>query len=60
MRVRISVVGGVAYVEEVPPGVVVEVTDYDVDARTAERDEHGRACSRYQVTAETTALAEVA
>lgn len=48
--VKISVVGGVAYVEQVPPGVTVEVTDYDVDRRTAERDKEGTPCSRYLVT----------
>lgn len=31
--VFITVVGGVAYVDYVPPGVTVSVTDYDVDTR---------------------------
>lgn len=54
MNVRISVVGGVAYVDQVPAGVTVEVTDYDVDARSPERDENGSPCSRYKVEAPAT------
>jgi len=49
MTVRSSVRGGVAYVDEVPAGVVVEVTDYDVDPRSPERDENGEPCSRWRV-----------
>jgi len=48
--VKISVVDGVAYVDQVPPGFSVEVTDYDVDPRTPERDETGKPCSRYTVS----------
>lgn len=51
--VKISVIDGVAFVEQVPPGCSVEVTDYDVDPRSPERDEKGVPCSRYCVTAET-------
>jgi hypothetical protein len=54
MTVKISVVDGVAYVDEVPAGVTVQVTDYDVDTRnTKERDEDGTPCSRYVVTSQT-------
>lgn len=54
MTVKISVMDGVAYVDEVPAGVTVQVTDYDVDTRhTKERDENGTQCSRYLVTAAT-------
>lgn len=49
--IRIVVVGGVAYVGSVPPGVTVEVTDYDVDQELAEtRDEAGVPCARYSVS----------
>ena len=54
--VRISVVGGVAFVDQVPPGVTVEVTDYDVESNSPERDDHGHPCSRYRVEAERPAL----
>lgn len=47
--VKITVCDGVAYVDKIPPGVVVQVTDYDVDPRTPERDEEGTPCSRYLV-----------
>jgi hypothetical protein len=50
-RVRITVEDGVAYVNEVPPGVLVEVTDYDVDPCSREHDGTGVPCSRYCVTA---------
>jgi hypothetical protein len=51
--VKISVVGGVAFVDEVPPGVLVQVTDYDVDrAQATDVDEQGVCCSRYRVDAE--------
>ncbi|MCC6591580.1 MAG: hypothetical protein IT168_33140 [Bryobacterales bacterium] len=49
MTVKISVRGGVAYVDEVPPGVIVEVVDYDVDPASPERDQTGEPCSRYEV-----------
>ncbi|MFN0166715.1 MAG: hypothetical protein ACKV22_09810 [Bryobacteraceae bacterium] len=49
--VVISVTDGVAYVDQVPPGVVVRVTDYDVDPQSPERDSQGRPCSVYEVTA---------
>ena len=50
--VKIRVVDGVALVDAVPPGVAVQITDYDVDTRgTTERDEAGVPCSRYSVTA---------
>lgn len=51
-KVKISVVDGVVSVNQAPLGVAVEVTDYDVDPQTPERDEEGRPCSRYTVTAE--------
>jgi hypothetical protein len=50
--VKISVVDGVACVDQVPAGIMVQISDYDVDAHTRERDEAGRPCSRYTVTAE--------
>lgn len=53
MTVKISVLNGVAFVDEVPAGVEVEITDYDVDPASYDRDERGQACSRYRVTAET-------
>jgi hypothetical protein len=56
MTVRISVVGGVAYVDQVPSGVTVEVTDYDVALNSFERDERGHPCSRYRVAAVAPAL----
>jgi len=60
--VKISVVGGVAFVDEVPPGVLVQVTDYDVDPASPDRDERGEPCSRYEVDASNLrpVLAEVA
>ncbi|MCL4853804.1 MAG: hypothetical protein KJZ78_20800 [Bryobacteraceae bacterium] len=50
MRVKITVRDGVAYVDEVPPGVIVQVTDYDVDPASPEHDETGEPCSRYEVS----------
>jgi hypothetical protein len=49
--VRISVIDGLAVVNHCPRGIAVEVVDYDVDPRSADRDEAGRPCSRYSVTA---------
>ena len=54
--VRISVVDGVAYVDEVPPGVTVEVSDYDVfhvgDPLPIVGGKQQNPCSTYSVTAE--------
>lgn len=50
--VRVHVTDGVAFVDQVPPGVVVQVTDYDVHPEWPERDREGRPCSRYTVTTE--------
>lgn len=47
-EVRISVIAGVAYVDEVPPGVVVRVRDYD-DPGWPERDENGVRCNTFYV-----------
>jgi hypothetical protein len=49
MTVKISVANGVAFVEDVPVGVTVQVTDYDVDPSITERDEKGNPCLRYLV-----------
>ena len=49
--VKISVVDGVAYVNQAPAGVLVEVTDYDVAEDTPDRDRFGRPYSRYTVAA---------
>lgn len=40
--VKISVVGGVAYVDSVPPGIAVQVTDHDVDRASATEVHTGR------------------
>jgi hypothetical protein len=48
-EVRIRVEGGVAFVDDVPPGVVVRVVDYDVDPESPEHDNSGRPCSQYSV-----------
>jgi hypothetical protein len=56
VTVKISVVNGVAFVDEVPAGVTVQVTDYDVDYRSRECDEEGTPCSRYTVSSTPMAL----
>jgi hypothetical protein len=49
--VRISVIGGVAYVNHVPHGLTVEVTDYDVEPGSPinQVDEDGKVCARWLV-----------
>lgn len=36
-KVRVLISGGVAHVDRVPPGVVVEVLDYDIDGELDRR-----------------------
>ena len=49
--VKIHVENGTPYVDAVPPGVEVEVTDYDVTIGTRV-DANRKPCSQYTVTAE--------
>jgi hypothetical protein len=50
MLVKISVRGGVVCCDEIPSGIQVQITDYDVqEVVTDQRDEHGEACSRWTV-----------
>ena len=51
--VIVTVLGGVAHVEVLKPGVVVEVRDHDVEGFDEDHelwtDEHGDRCVRYFV-----------
>lgn len=44
--IKITVRGGVCYVDEdtIPPGVVVRVTDYDIEGGAADEDNDGNPC----------------
>ena len=48
-RVKIRVDGGVAFVDECPAGIEVEITDYDVYPDASQRDSRGLPCARYVV-----------
>lgn len=48
-RVKIRVENGVAYVAFCPPGVEVEVVDYDVEPEASDRDAAGVPCASYVV-----------
>jgi hypothetical protein len=53
-RVKIQIQNGVAIVADVPAGVEVEITDYDVHAeQTTHRDADGVPCARYVVSRQT-------
>ncbi len=51
ITVRLLIEDGNVFVNDVPEGVTVEVTDLDVLPCSKQRAADGRPCSRYSVTA---------